>query len=371
MKNRNLKYVSWFISLKKNWLFLICLLVGTNWLFGQQVIYPEEKPGKTIADNQLFKHDGLDYPALVKTANATADWFYRNHPLIQAPKGFDLYVRLFGNSLPANNNINNPGYGEMFSINFSFHYFYMENGIEKTATGWSAHDLDIRFNQPFHELARPMGDRGFEEGDDPSLKQALNQAHDRLQRLYSLNPVEKKLAPGVDLYSGRQLLVSDPNQPSPWVPVTVGEVTRALLDYYKIRKASDEYRLKKTLEKLPEDMKKMYIDGAKVSVYDLILKEFESLSPDDMIKPAFTGSGDGFYNFNTHGDGKPVVKYNSGCWNKSLPRTSVQFVSIKYVVTSDDELKSFRKRNSQLKDYVGLFMNALPVEKMGELINIK
>jgi hypothetical protein len=77
------------------------------------------------------------------------------------------------------------------------------------------------------------------------------------------------------------------------------------------------------------------------------------------------------YDFNTNGSGMPVVKYNPDCWNKSWPRTSVQFVSVKYTITSENDFEGFRNRNNQLKDYVGLFINALPVEKMGELINIK
>ena len=352
-------------------IILLNSVLFSNLLHAQPVktTYPEDKPGKFISDNQLVKHDGLDYPALEKTATAVVDWFQQHHPLIQSPKGFDLYVGLLGNSLQADNNINNPGYGESFSINFSFHYFYVEGGVEKTATGWSAYSLDIRFNQPFYKLAYPLGDRGFEQGDDPALKQAINQAHDKLQHIYSLKPLEKTLAPGINLYTGGQLLISNPGQPSPWIPVTVGEVTKAILDYYKIRKASDEYKLKKTLEKLPDDMKKMYIEGAKVSVYDLVLKEFERLSPADMDKPAFIDRQDGLYNINTSGKGMPVVKYNPACWNRNWPRTSVQFVSMKYVQKSVLELEQFKKRNNGLKDYVGLFLNTLPLEKMGELVH--
>lgn len=349
----------------------ICCIILFSLLQAQTVktTYPEDKPGKFIPENQLLQRQELDYPALVKTASATAEWFHQNNQLIENPKGFNVNVSVFGNSLPANNEIHNPGYGERFSINFSFRYFYVEGGVEKTATGWAAYNLDIRFNQPFLGLTQPLGDRGYEEGDDPSLKQALNQAHDKLQHFYSLKPLEKTLAPGINLYSGGQLLISKPKQPSPWVEVTIGEFTKAVLEYYKIRKTNDEYKLKKTLEKLPEDMKKMYIDGGKVSVYDLVLKEFENLSPSEMNKPAYIDRSEGIYDLNTSGKGLLVVKYNPDCWNKNWPRTSVQFVSMKYTLSSDSELQSFRNRNNQLKDYVGLFLNALPAEKMGELIH--
>jgi hypothetical protein len=357
--------------MKKLFPSLICCTILFSLLQAQTVktTYPEDKPGKFIPENQLVQRPGHDYPALVKTVSAAAEWFHQNHPLIQSPKGFNANVSLFGNSLPANDEIHNPGYGERFSINFSFRYFYVEGGVEKTATGWAAYNLDIRFNQPFLGLTQSLGDRGYEEGDDPSLKRALNQAHDKLQHFYSLKPLEKTFAPGINLYSGGQLLISKPEQPSPWVEVTIGEFTKAVHEYYKILKTNDEYKLKKTLEKLPDDMKKMYIDGGKVSVYDLVLKEFESLSPSEMNKPAYIDRSEGIYDLNTSGKGLLVVKYNPDCWNKNWPRTSVQFVSMKYTLSSDEELQGFRKRNNQLKDYVGLFLNALPVEKMGELIH--
>lgn len=331
--------------------------------------YPEDKPGKFILENQLVKRTGLDYQALVKSATAAAEWIQQNNPVVQNPKGFNADVSMFGNSIPDNDEVNNPGYGESFRINFMFLYFYEENGISKTATTWAAHSMDIWFNNPFYELARPIGDRGFEEGDDPSLKQALNQAHDKLQHIYSLKPLEKTLAPGINLYKGGNYLISHPEQPSPWIQVTVGEVTKAILDYYKIRKASDEYKLRKTLEKMPEEMEKMYIDGAKVSVYDLVLKEFEHFSPDDMNKPAYIERGDGIYDVNTSGKGLQVVKYNPDCWNQSWPRTSVQFVSMQYILKSESDFEGFRKRNHQLKDYVGYFTNAFPVERMGEMVH--
>jgi len=345
-----------FISL----LFLVPVFVAA-----QSEGFLKVKPGKYLLENHLQTHTGLDYAALVNSATSVATWFQQNHGAIKYPCGFDANLNMFGNYLPAGSD---AGYGEVFRLNFSFHYFYVENDVVKTASGWLAHGFEIWFNNPFHALAEPLKDRGFEDGDDPSLKQTLNQAHERLQHFYTLRPLEKNLAPGVDLYAGQQLLVSMPGQPSPWIQVTVGEVTKAILDYYKIRKASDEYKLKKTLEKMPDDYRKLYLDGSKTSVYDLVLKEFESLTPEDMNKPAYLDKGDGLYNINTNGNGVLVVKYNPDCWNRSWPRTSVQFISMKYSITNNEELERFRKNNRQLEDYVGHFMNALPVEKMGELI---
>lgn len=368
MKNRNKNCFRNCGFAPKICLFLISLLGSPALLFGQQTKYLEDKPGKFILENNLTKHSGFDYPALVKSATAAAEWFQQNDQLIQSPRGFDASLNLFANSLPASEDIDTPGWCEMFSINFSFHYFYMDEGVLQTATDWAAHDMEVRINQPFHELALPLGDRGFEQGDDPALKQVLNQANDRLRHFYSLMPLEKALAPGINLYAGGRLLVSSPDRPSPWIQVTVAEVTKAILEYYKIRKASDEFQLKKTVEKMPDDLKKLYIDGSKTSVYDIISRDFESLSPDDMNKPAFIGWNGGVYSVNAKGEGKLVVKYNPDCWNKSWPKTSVQFVSMKYGKASDDILEEFKRNNHQLKDYVGLFINALPVEKMCELI---
>jgi hypothetical protein len=346
---------------------LLLLVKMSSW--AQSIQYQVDKPGNFILENHLNKCPEIDFALLTKSAADIAEWFHHNNTLIQNPEGFNVNTTLSGNFCNDENKSVLDGYGTEFRIGFSFRYFYIEKGIPKIATGWIAHGYEIFINQPFYEIARPLRERDFEQGDDPALKQAMNEAHEQLQNYYVQVPLEKELAPGINLYANNYVLVSNPGRPSPEIAATVGEVTRTILNYYRIRKESDKYTMKRVLEKLPDEMKKVYSQNQQISVYDVINKEFENLSPQDMDKPAYLDSQDGVYGINSKGNGFPMVKYNPACWDRNLPTTSVQFVSMKYEIASEDELKQFLKNNNQLLDYVSLFKNATPIKKTGELIS--
>ena len=327
------------------------------------------RPGRFILENNLTKRPGLDYAALLETATAVTDWFHRNHPLLQSPRGFDASVNMFANLVHADDVTE---YGEPFSVGFSFHYFYLEKGVAKTATDWLAHDTEITFNQPFAGIsgARLGEDKEFEEGDDPSLKEPLAQASARLRQYFTIPPIDKTLAPGVTLYANGTVVASNPKRPLPWTQVTVGEATKALLDYWKVRSASDAYKMRKFIEGLPDEATKKLYAASQLSMYDALLAEYKNLEPEDMDRPAYYDPHQrGSLLVNSMGIGALVVKYNPECWDRSWPRTSVQFVSADYRITSAADLEEFKGRNRQIADYVGLFRNALPVEKMGELIH--
>jgi hypothetical protein len=115
-------------------------------------------------------------------------------------------------------------------------------------------------------------------------------------------------------------------------------------------------------------MKRIYGNSQQLSVYDVLLTEFSKLSSEDLEKPAFIDPHEGVTNVNAQGKGALIVKYNPDCWNRTLPKTAIQFVSMKYVLATQEDFNRFLKNNHQLKDYVGMFLNGLPVERLGELI---
>ena len=65
------------------------------------------------------------------------------------------------------------------------------------------------------------------------------------------------------------------------------------------------------------------------------------------------------------------MKFNPECWDRSLPKEAVQFISIEYKPRSKAEMNEYSRENGQLTDYVGMFINAIPAEKLGELIKHK
>jgi len=76
----------------------------------------------------------------------------------------------------------------------------------------------------------------------------------------------------------------------------------------------------------------------------------------------------GISTINTREEGNAVMKFNPACWDRTLPATPVQFIFLEYRPATKAELEEFKKSNQALTDYVGLFWNAWPVEKMVELI---
>ena len=105
-------------------------------------------------------------------------------------------------------------------------------------------------------------------------------------------------------------------------------------------------------------------------LYDVIKNEYEKFTVEELNSPAFLSSDEqfGVSMVNTRGVGRLVVRFNPACWDRSLPVTAIQFISMEYRPATALELEEFKQRNGGLTDYVGLFFNNMPVEKMGELI---
>jgi hypothetical protein len=348
---------------------LIIVLCSTGNIRAQAYNYFPEKPGKLVIENNLSNCPGVDIPSLKKNLTIIVEWFHQNDTLLNPPKGFNANISLSGNLYSSDARPLGKGYGIMCRLNLSFRYFYSEKGIFHTATGWSAHDFDININQPLYNILRTrFGDRDFESGDEPGFKQSLNLAYEQLQQYYSIFPLEKIISPGVKLFKGSHLVVSDPNQPEIWLPVTVKEIMDALIGYYKVRKEMDEITFSKLKKEMAAKGMGLSADSKQSSVYDFIVKEYSDFTADELNKQAWVSSGEGISGINCKGLGNMVIRFNPHCWNLNLPETAVQFISMDYKPGSKAEMDEFSQNNNQLTDYESLFMNALPVRKMGEMI---
>ncbi len=143
----------------------------------------------------------------------------------------------------------------------------------------------------------------------------------------------------------------------------------AKLAYYKIKQEIDEIRWEKSLTEWAKLGFKPDASN-KPSVYDIIKKEFDALTPKELESWAYSGADDGISMINAVGKGRPVMKFNPECWDRTLPKTAVQFIHMEYNQPSEEELNDFYQKNKRL-DYVGLFMKAMPAEKLESLINKK
>ncbi|HZM13796.1 MAG TPA: hypothetical protein VFB86_06445, partial [Bacteroidales bacterium] len=71
---------------------------------------------------------------------------------------------------------------------------------------------------------------------------------------------------------------------------------------------------------------------------------------------------------NANEKGWPVMRFNPECWDRTIPQSAVQFVSMAYQPRSETDLEDLCQRNNNAYDYAGLFTNAMPVERMAEMI---
>jgi hypothetical protein len=346
-------------------LVIISLLHEFAYTQDQASTFDAKKSGKFILQNQLDKCPWTDIGVLSKNLTSISDWFHKNNPVFNPPVGYDASVSFSGNSCDKTTDKRN--FGIQCRINFSFHYFYIENGFSHTATDWASHDTEININSPLNQISHQYDETGFKSDDLPRLKQPLEKALENLQQYYNCAPVEKEIAPGVRLYAGGHLLVFNPDRPNIWIPVTVKEIMEAKLAYYKIKQEIDSINYAKALV----EWAKMNFKPDQVNspnVYDLIKKEFEYFTSDELNQPAYSDSQSGISTINARGEGMPVVRFNTDCWNRALPPTAVQFISMEYKLRTTGEMEDFKHDNGGLIDYVGMFINNIPVEKMGVLI---
>ena len=334
-----------------------------------------DKPGKFILQNKLNKCQGIDINTFSKNLTTITEWIHQNNPVFNPPVGYDASVSFSGNS--CDKITDKRDFGIQCRINFSFHYFYIENGIPQTATDWAAFDTEININNPITQISHQFDEAGFKTDDPPHLKQPLEKARENLHTYYTTAPVIKEIAPGVRLYAEGGwfkgvLLVFNPDRPDIWIPVSVKEIMEAKLAYNKVEQEIDSIKFEKALvEWTKMNFKPVQVN--RPNIYDLIKKEFENFTSEELSLPAYSGASEesGISTINVRGDGRAVVKFNPACWDRSLPVTAVQYMSWQYRPESELELEKFKPRNNGLTDYVGLFFNSLPVEKLGVLIQKK
>lgn len=343
----------------------IVLIHGTAYTQDQASRFDAKKSGKFILQNQLNKCQGDDIVSLAKNLTVIAEWIHRNNSIVNLPVGFDAFVSLSGNS--CDKDAGKVGFGMKCRISLSFRYFYFENKVSLTATDWAAHGTEIQINNPINLISTQFTETGFKTDDPPRLKQPLEKALENLKQYYSAAPILKEIAPGVRLYDGGHVLVFNPDRPDIWIPVTVKEIMEAKLAYYKIKQEIDSINYEKTRA----EWAKLNFKPDQVihpNIYEVITKEFENFSPEELNRPAYSSPQSGISGINAHGEGLPVVRFNRACWNRALPATSVQFMTIEFKLRTKAELNQFERDNGGLLDYVGLYTNNLPVEKMAILI---
>jgi len=123
-------------------------------------------------------------------------------------------------------------------------------------------------------------------------------------------PFKKEtIAPGIDVYDGVTYVIYDPSRPPYWVPVTVEEGFAIARE--EAKKEKDEISAK-------------YLN-------EFLEKEWAAISPANLKSQAYYGGGISRVSDSSGlGDQKnlfpAIVKVNPEYWNKSLPKSAIQFI---------------------------------------------
>jgi len=127
---------------------------------------------------------------------------------------------------------------------------------------------------------------------------------------YFIVPLQKvTIEPGIDEYDGECYILYNPNRPPYWVSVTVKEVFIALIDH-----------IKNDFDKIARDF-----------ILDLVEKEYAATSAEEFSKPAYYGGGQPVSIISSDDQYSPVVRANPEYWDKSLPKSSIQFIYFRMI----------------------------------------
>lgn len=301
-----------------------------------------EKPGKWSVDSNI-KRPGPVYDEFSKNAIAIAEWFHQNVPIMADPKGFDLDATVYG--IWDDHYVKRPcNYGLRGELNFDFQLFVKNNGKEGKWTveppHWSFYlnDTESGHGTNFHF-------EGYDElKDDASLKTTLDNVTGRLNDLFAVFPFEKEMAPGVSLFGNGNLIIYNPERPPFWLPVTVREVVELKLAFYSIR----------------EDDRK--------GIYPYLKEVISKISKEEMDAPAYDGGDDRILGVNGKKDGMQIMRFNTDYWDRSLPPSAIQFITMGYTPANKVDMNESIRNNGH-PAYYQLVTNSLKLSELESLIS--
>lgn len=308
-----------------------------------QKVYQAEKAGKWSISNRMNNCDGIvDKTAITKNMTTIAEWFHQNHPMMKEIKGFDLQIEL-ENSCYSENHQRPCDYSVQGAIYFSFQLFSVENGKEgkwiieppqwkiRVNSSWSGHGTNFG------------GLDGYRvQVDDPKLEPALDKAVAKISEFFCVFDIEKEIAPGIRQYSDGNLVVFNPDRPEYWIPVTVKEVLEAKMNYWKIK------------------------PGDKM-VYDYFVKEYPKFTDEELSSWAYEGSEDAIIDVTGRKTGLQIMRFNPGYWDRGLPKSTVQFLTMYNKISSEAEAEEFIRNNGH-PNYPGMFMQKTDIKRLKELL---
>jgi hypothetical protein len=100
-------------------------------------------------------------------------------------------------------------------------------------------------------------------------------------------------------------------------------------------------------------------------------KEIDKLSAEELNSPAYDGNAELFVlNVNGKKNGLQIMRFNPEYWDRSLPRSAIQYMTLWYPQLSEAETEEYFKNNLH-PHYGQLVMNSIKPEELAGLINQK
>ena len=300
-----------------------------------------DKPGKWSYSNNITSTEA-EYIAFSKVVASLADWFHQNVPMLRNPKGFDLSATTYG-GWDKYYRMNASNYALRTELNFNYQLFLSAGGK------WTIEPPNYRFyvnNTETGHGTNPNYNTFNDLEDDPSLEKAINDAAVQMNGVFAVFPIVKEITPGVNLYEDGNLVVFNPDRPAFWIPVLVRELAEMHLQYYKTRNKIEMDRL----------------------LLAQLEKEISELSEEELNSPAYSGHDEHFvFKVNGKRQGLQLMRFNPGYWNRSLPSSTVQFLTFYCPQLDEVALAEFYKNNGY-PFYSQLLVNEIDWAKLSAYV---
>jgi hypothetical protein len=208
----------------------------------------------------------------------------RKNPVLSDIKGFDGRARIY------NVGCDEDGiYGIPSRISFEFASWYRN----KDGTEVRRFDEPPEWTLIINRL-KPTANRWVFSADEIAG-----------DHRYFIVPLEKKtIEPGIDVYGGECYVLYSSNRPPYWLPVTIKEVYLGMIESFK---------------KERDTISRRYM-------IDVLKKEYTAIPESELNKPAYYGGAETIGGISTIANFPPIVRVNPAYWDKSLPKSAIQFI---------------------------------------------
>lgn len=291
---------------------LLFILIGWQMGFAQDNTLLTEKPGtfKITYGNLIglgpdpygktCDYTKAESDAIKKNLVSLVDIF-RTTPVLKDNKGFDGYCYL--NIGRFNTKF---GYGLPASPCFFFETWSLRKGKEVKHTieppQWG---FEVNMMEKFCSDGFNVSDQSNSSTrTNPDFtEEATTKATVALRELFFSPGVKKQIAPGIDRYND-YIVIYNPERPPYWVQVTIREVYKRIMDYWK---SQPDIRDKETMLANTEEQFSLFTEAEKDGF-------------------AYRGGKDIINKIGSEDNGLPVLIPNPDYWNRKLPRSAIQFM---------------------------------------------